>query len=172
MVAVCIGRKLVIETSAILSNKGCLFWKKGVEMKHFLVVLGLMGALSLPVDVVAESIQTSDCVLVERNYGDKMAEKAESGIVNITTGILELPKNTINTVNESDNIVFGIIGGAIKGSLHTAGRISAGVADLLTFFVPTEPISQPEYVWQDFDTDTTYGKVLRLSKDGRVCQQK
>lgn len=140
-------------------------------MKVFLPVLLLTAALSLPSLVIAEDLQQAGCHLRVKNYGDKMSDKAERGIINITTGILEMPKNTINTVNNSDSLVLGIIGGAIKGTLHTAGRISAGVVDLLTAFIPSEPIAQTEYVWEDFDTETTYGKTFQPTKEQQTCDE-
>ncbi len=113
-----------------------------------------------------EDLQIGTCV--EKSYGEKMGDKALSGFVNMNTAILEMPKATINTVNDS-NIALGMVGGAIKGALHTAGRFTAGLADLLTFWLPTEPIADPAYVWEDFDADTTYGKAFRLPKKNPNC---
>jgi hypothetical protein len=37
-----------------------------------------------------------------------------------------------------------------------------GVTDLITAPLPTKPIVQPRYVWDDFDKTNSYGPVFRL----------
>ncbi|MGZ8191664.1 MAG: exosortase system-associated protein, TIGR04073 family [Methylococcaceae bacterium] len=99
-----------------------------------------------------------------QSYGSKIGQKALNGFVNITTGVLEIPKNVINTTNNS-NIFYGLIGGGFKGIVNFAGRIGVGVADLVTFPLPTDPIVHPVYVWNDFYVDTTYGDVMRVDEN-------
>lgn len=98
------------------------------------------------------------------SYGYYAGYKILNGFTNIVTSWLEIPKNTINATNDS-NIFWGLSGGTAKGIIHMAGRIGVGVADLVTFWLPTEPIAQPDYIWKDFDVDTTYGEVFRLEDD-------
>ncbi len=100
-----------------------------------------------------------------RSYGSKVGNKALNAFANLTTGVLEIPKNIINTTNKS-NIVYGAVGGLFKGLIHTAGRIGVGIADLVTIPLPTWPIAQPAYIWDDFDVDTSYGPVFRLDESG------
>lgn len=95
------------------------------------------------------------------SYGSKVGNKALNAFANLTTSVLEIPKNIINTTNKS-NIVYGTVGGLFKGLVHTAGRIGVGIADLVTIPLPTKPIAQPMYIWDNFDVDTTYGPVFRL----------
>lgn len=97
------------------------------------------------------------------SYGSKIGNKALNGFANLTTAPLEIPKNIINTTNQS-NIFYGVIGGLFKGIVNTGGRIGVGVADLVTFPIPTNPIAYPVYIWDDFDVDTTYGNTFRLNK--------
>ncbi|PPC89415.1 MAG: exosortase [Methylobacter sp.] len=92
----------------------------------------------------------------------KLENKALNGFANMTTAAVEIPKNIINTSNDS-NIIYGIVGGILKGTIHTVGRISVGLLDLITFPIPTKPIVQPNYVWQNFKIDTTYGDLFSLS---------
>ena len=99
----------------------------------------------------------------QRSYGSKVGNKALNGFANLTTSVLEIPKNIINTTNKS-NIIYGAVGGLFKGLIHTAGRIGVGIADLVTFPLPTKPIAQPRYIWENFDVDTTYGPVFRLDE--------
>jgi putative exosortase-associated protein (TIGR04073 family) len=105
-----------------------------------------------------------------QSYGDKVGEKALSGFTNINTAFLEIPKNIINTTNES-NVAFGVIGGGVKGILNTVGRLLSGVADLVTAPLPTHPIAQPDQIWQDFDVDTTYGKAFRLDNEPKTVER-
>jgi putative exosortase-associated protein (TIGR04073 family) len=97
----------------------------------------------------------------QRSYGDKVGKKALSAFANLTTAPLEIPKNMINTSNKS-NVFYGIVGGLFKGLVNTAGRLGVGIADLVTIPLPTKPIAQPIYIWDDFDVDTTYGPAFRL----------
>lgn len=98
------------------------------------------------------------------SYGDRVSEKALNGFTNINTAVLEIPKNIINTTNDS-NVAFGFVGGAVKGILNTVGRMMTGLTDLITAPIITKPIVQPEYIWQDFDADSTYGPVFRLDNE-------
>jgi putative exosortase-associated protein (TIGR04073 family) len=99
-----------------------------------------------------------------QSYGDKVAEKAWSGFVNMNSAPLEIPKNIINVTNES-NVAFGFIGGTTKGILNTVGRFMSGLADVVTAPIITQPIVQPERIWHDFDAETTYGPVFRLDNE-------
>ena len=81
----------------------------------------------------------------------------------MTTSALEIPKNIINTTNDS-NVAWGFVGGLAKGILNTVGRMMVGLTDLITFPLPTKPFIYPKYVWDDFDEDTTYGEVFRLQE--------
>ncbi len=94
-------------------------------------------------------------------YGGIVGGKATNAFSNLALGAVEIPKNIINTTNKS-NVIYGALGGLFKGLVHTAGRIGAGVVDLVTLPIPTQPITRPENVWDNFDVDTTYGPVFRL----------
>ncbi|MGZ8137384.1 MAG: exosortase system-associated protein, TIGR04073 family [Methylococcaceae bacterium] len=98
------------------------------------------------------------------SYGEKVEAKAAGAFTNLTGSVLEIPKNIINTTNDS-NIFYGLVGGTIKGAINTAGRIGVGIADLVTIPLPTKPIADPDPVWEDFDADTTYGDVFRLDEN-------
>lgn len=98
-------------------------------------------------------------------YEERLAEKAGYGFTNLVTGWIEIPKNVINTSNDS-NILFGLTGGVIKGAVHAVARMGGGAFDLLTSPIPTDPIVRPGFVWDDFETDTSYGRI-RLSDEYR-----
>ncbi|WP_305906517.1 exosortase system-associated protein, TIGR04073 family [Methylomarinum sp. Ch1-1] len=98
------------------------------------------------------------------SYADKVGRKALNGFANLTTSTLEIPKNIINTTNQS-NVAYGFVGGTAKGILNTVGRMMVGLTDLITAPLPTKQFIHPAYVWDDFDADTTYGEVFRLEGD-------
>jgi len=98
-----------------------------------------------------------------QSYGSQVGDKALNGFTNMTTAVLEIPKNIINTTNDS-NIILGSVGGLAKGIVHTVGRMMTGLTDLVTAPLLTKPIVQPEYIWDDFDLDTTYGDNFRLKE--------
>jgi hypothetical protein len=117
-------------------------------------------------------------------YVRQVGDKALNGFANVVTGPLELPKSIINQVNYNysggnnysynntftpdDNIVYGVIGGVISGALNATGRIMTGVTDLVTAPLPTKPIVQPRYVWDDFDKTNSYGQVFRLVDNPKI----
>lgn len=104
-----------------------------------------------------------------QSYGERIGEKAVSSFANLATGWLEMPKNVINTTNQS-NIIYGFTGGLAKGMIHTAGRMGVGIADLITLPLATKPMIYPLYIWEDFDVDTNYGDVMRLHEPPRRTQ--
>ncbi len=136
-------------------------------VRYFFVSL-LISSLLLACSTVTQKNEPSQSTAPlpkEEHYGHKVQDKALHGIANLTTGFLEVPKNMINTTNaEGSNIFFGVFGGAFKGTIDAVGRIGAGIADLLTAPLITKPIAQPEYIWDDFDADTTYDKAFRLEE--------
>lgn len=149
---------------------------------HRFFVAGLLTGLSLAYTSTAlanpqyqsqqqyeQNQQQYKPVLRGRSYDDKVGDKALNGFTNITSSWLEVPKSIINNTNaEGSNMVFGLVGGAIEGTLNTVGRATAGVADLVTAPLLTKPIVQPQYIWEDFDEASTYGKVFRLDSDEQL----
>lgn len=98
---------------------------------------------------------------IEKTYGETVSRKLTSGLANLTTSTLEIPKNMI-LINNQSNFAFGLAGGAIKGIVNGVGRIGVGLLDLITAPIPTKPIVYPLYVWDDFDAETKYGPALRV----------
>lgn len=99
----------------------------------------------------------------QQTFGQKGNNKALNAFANLTTSTLEIPKNIINTMNQS-NFFYGVFGGFLKGLVNTLGRTGCGIVDFITLPLPTQPIVYPAYVWDDFDVDTSYGQVFRLDK--------
>jgi len=91
-----------------------------------------------------------------RIYVNRAGTKIVSGIANVATGWMELPKN-INLWSQRDsNTAIGAAEGLLWGIFHTAGRTGSGVLDLATFWLPTYPTPDPLFVWEDFSKDSDY----------------
>ncbi|GAB6141501.1 hypothetical protein JCM14076_22300 [Methylosoma difficile] len=103
------------------------------------------------------------------SYGQKVEGKAVRAFTNLTTGILELPKNVINTANVS-NVLYGFVGGGVKGMVNFIGRTGVGVLDLITIPLPTKPAISPDPIWRDFDVDTVYSPIFRLDDSDVVVE--
>ncbi len=82
-------------------------------------------------------------------------EKFVNGVANVATGVFELPKNIILTT-QHDGVAYGVTVGVVTGVMHTVARTVIGALDVVTFLVPTQPSVRPNYIWQDFSTETTY----------------
>lgn len=77
----------------------------------------------------------------------------------------------INMTNDEDsNVVYGVIGGGIKGIIDAVGRMTVGTLDLLTAPLPTKQVVHPKYVWDDFDKPNTYDKVFRLDESYKTAK--
>ncbi len=131
------------------------------KIRNFLLSIALTTSLAAiaPMSHAAHEGHTYD------SYGEAVGNKAGRAFGNLIGAPLEIPKNMINTVNDS-NLVYGVIGGLAKGILHTLGRLGAGITDLITFPLPTQPIASPAFIGNDFDVDTTYGPYFRLQDYG------
>lgn len=112
------------------------------------------------------SAQPFNNPMPNRSYGQKTGDKALNAVANIGVGFWELPKNIINTTNDS-NIFYGLTGGLFKGILNTVGRLSVGAVDLVTAPIPTKPVTYPKYAWQNTKVDTTYGNIFELDLSGK-----
>lgn len=109
--------------------------------------------------LLAATVHPALAADAEESYGQAVGRKVSSGLANIATGVVEIPKNIINVSNQS-NFAYGFVGGMLKGLLNTAGRISMGALDLVTAPIPSDPIVRPLYIWDDFSSDTSYGPAL------------
>jgi len=93
------------------------------------------------------------------SYGNVVGRKVASGFGNIVTAVGEIPKNVIIVNNES-NFAYGFVGGTFKGIFLMAGRVGVGLLDLLTAPIPTYPIVEPGFIWEDFYAETTFGPAM------------
>ena len=89
------------------------------------------------------------------SYFAMSGEKLVSGVTNVATGFVELPKNVI-LKSQQEGVVYGVTVGLVTGIMHSVGRTVIGALDVVTFIIPTYPSVKPHYVWQDFSRETTY----------------
>jgi putative exosortase-associated protein (TIGR04073 family) len=95
------------------------------------------------------------------NYPAKAGGKLVNGIANVATGIVEIPK-TIAIISRSEGVAYGATAGIMMGIMQMVGRTLHGALDVATFMVPTKPLVTPDYVWKDFNKETTYSSDLQL----------
>tara|TARA_R110002073_G_scaffold152188_1_gene306603 strand:- start:323 stop:685 length:363 start_codon:yes stop_codon:yes gene_type:complete len=88
-------------------------------------------------------------------YPTKIGEKLGNGIANVVTGVAEIPKTMIITGNRN-GAPYGLTAGFFTGLVHTVGRTISGAIDIATFLIPTSPIVNPNYIWDNFDRENTY----------------
>lgn len=89
------------------------------------------------------------------NYLSRVGEKFGTGIVNVATGFVEVPKS-IYIESAAHGAAAGIPVGFFKGLFQTLGRTGAGVVEMLTFYIPTKPMVNAPLVWDSFDKETSY----------------
>jgi len=90
------------------------------------------------------------------DYATDSGAKFSRGLANTATGWGEIPKNIANESREQ-NAFMGATYGTAKGTAHAIGRTAVGVFDLVTFFVPSDEYMNSTYVWDNTDSETTYG---------------
>jgi putative exosortase-associated protein (TIGR04073 family) len=90
------------------------------------------------------------------SYPSKIGGKLGIGLMNAMTGIVEIPKSMIVESNK-EGIGMGLSVGLVKGMTNMLGRSVLGMADVISFPIPTKPLVTPPVVFQDFGTETSYG---------------
>ena len=89
-------------------------------------------------------------------YFSRASTKILSGVVNVATGWMELPKNIIVWSQKDDSVLVGVPEGVLWGIIHTASRTGSGALDLATFWLPTFPTPSPIFIWDDFYQESEY----------------
>lgn len=89
-------------------------------------------------------------------YFNRAGTKILSGVANVATGWMELPKNIALWGQRDQNALIGITEGMLWGVFHTVGRTGNGALDLVTFWLPTYPIPDPLFIWDDFSKESEY----------------
>ena len=89
------------------------------------------------------------------DYPIQIGEKLATGVANAVTGVVEIPK-TMMIKGRSQGAAYGMTAGFFTGLVHAVGRSLCGALDIATFLIPTTPIPNPVYIWDDFNRETTY----------------
>ncbi len=110
------------------------------------VILALVAAVAVFVSTPA----------IAGNYASDSGQKFTRGLANAATGWGEIPKN-IALESKASNGFVGITYGTVKGVAQTVGRTVVGALELGTFFVPSHEVVHSTYVWENPNTETTYG---------------
>lgn len=121
-------------------------------MKKFLLVVLML------------SLMTTSALAATDDFGEGMAMKFKRGIVNLFTGIIEVPaqimkgydKGFDHIENEAGSKVVGTVLGFFRGFSHAGGRMSWGALELFGFWaanpLDNEGIGIPldaEYAWEE-----------------------
>ena len=117
-------------------------------MRYLLVVLTvvmLFGAA--PVDSHAQEDRKPEAI------SERMVTKFARGITNLTTCVVEIPKQSYLTVR--DRGAVGNLIGPLKGIVMTVYRGLIGGVETIFFMVPQpgyyDPMIDPEYVWKGWE---------------------
>jgi len=89
-------------------------------------------------------------------YFERSGLKLISGVANMATGWMELPKNIGLWRRKTDDELVGVTEGVLRGLVHTASRTASGALDLATFWLPTFPTPNPPFIWEDFSIESEY----------------
>jgi len=110
----------------------------------------LFSLLLFSTQIQADGTSTGD------NYFDRAGLKLGSGIINVFTGWMELPKNIGIWRQKNESELTGVTEGVLRGLVHTASRTASGAVDVVTFWLPTFPTPSPLYVWDDYSVESRY----------------
>jgi len=97
------------------------------------------------------------------NYPAAIAAKAGSGLANIAAGWMEIPR-TISATSRQNGIAIGMSAGLFRGIANTLGRTVMGVADFVTFPIPSHPLLDPPWPWQGLDRETRFNQKWELAR--------
>ena len=113
-------------------------------MRTKLTLLSLLLLMLLATNCSALEEQQPEAV------AEKMAFKLVRGVANVTTSLVEIPKQSYLMVRDRGKI--GYLVGPLKGMGMAFYRLFAGVTETIFFAVPQpgyyDSMIYPEYVWQ------------------------
>jgi len=91
----------------------------------------------------------------EHGYLSGVGSKLGQGFANISTGVVEIPKNIVN-ISHEQNAFVGVTWGLLRGLMETVGRTTVGAAELITAPIPSSDFITPPYIWDRFSEDTRF----------------
>lgn len=115
-----------------------------------LTILLCAAAPNAQADIRVKEFKPYDGAPVE-GYVNHMGNKFARGIVNVFTGVGEIPRQ-IGLTATDEGPIQGATVGVFKGLLMGVVRTGVGVVETCLFMVPSpgyyDPILDPAYVWQ------------------------
>jgi putative exosortase-associated protein (TIGR04073 family) len=97
---------------------------------------------------------------------EKMAFKLVRGVANVTTSVVEVPKQCYLMVRDRGGV--GYVVGPLKGMGMAFYRLFAGLTETVFFAVPQpgyyDPMIHPEYVWQGWEEKRVEPKRQSLAE--------
>lgn len=117
-----------------------------------------------PLLILSALLFFSPQAAMSHSYIEGVGDKLAHGLANTITGIGEIPKNVMIASDEK-GVAYGATAGVFTGIFHAIGRTLTGAVDIVTFIIPTKPIIEPDYIWEDWDKETRYNPDWRLSTD-------
>ena len=118
------------------------------SISKFALMLSMLFLLS------AQAQATED--ITADMYFSRAGMKILSGVANVATGWVELPKNIVLWSQKENSTSAGFPDGLLWGIVHTAGRTVSGALDIATFWLPTFPTPSPTFVWESFSKESDY----------------
>ena len=109
--------------------------------------------------VVCQAV--ADQEAVGDSHLSKSGSKLLSGLANVATGWIEVPKNIKLVDQQQTTIASGVTAvgqGIFQGTWYTVNRVGGGIFDVLTFMFPAKPSVDPVFVWEDFSRESQFGK--------------
>jgi putative exosortase-associated protein (TIGR04073 family) len=89
-------------------------------------------------------------------YVENTGEKLTTGVANMLTGFVEIPKTVIIN-NQTQGPVYGMTAGLLKGAWFAVARTGFGLIDTATFWFPGHVNKfTPNVIWKDFDKETVF----------------
>ena len=120
-------------------------------MKKLFTALAVSTMMLLTIPVFAADMPKPESI------AEKMSFKLVRGVTNFATAIVELPKQTILTIENHGTV--GYVVGPIKGVGMTLYRGFIGLTETIFFMVPQpgyyDPMIDPEFVWQGWENPRT-----------------
>lgn len=111
--------------------------------------------------VLAVLFFSSSYAAMADSYPENAVSKLGNGAANAVSGLVEIPKNVMIASRE-EGPLYGMTFGLVAGILHTVGRTIYGALDMATFMIPTQPLVEPNYIWNDFDKMTIFNPAVQL----------
>ena len=98
------------------------------------------------------------CLLPVYAQGYTPLSKLARGLVNVSLGWLEIPRQMVKVKEEGNPGLTGEFAGAfwgpLRGFTYFAGRMVVGTYEVGTFLIPTyKPLVEPEYIFSDDDNN-------------------